>query len=354
MILLFSIVLIDQLHPTIPATPPPPHTPLPLSQSTSFTISDHVRPWKLTDDASPPRWSDLSDDERKEFTRDHLIKVEESMFVDDSGTSTKGTHYAYDERYINDLRSSAVELASFVTLHGAFRGARLHSRKRRMSPPKESEVWLLEGLAKFLPTRKNASVLVIGSMSPWHEVLCLAFGATQVDTLEYNELTYEHSQLETFTPKEFWSKERIGNGDGGARIGNGDGGANGTYDFILSISSFDHDGLGRYGDPISPDGDLLTMQRIHQSTFMTNTTKLFVTVPVGQDLLAWNLMRVYGRVRLPMFLKNFNVVEKYGYDDGRVDLEFGGNRNFRQTYEPVFVLEKKRKDKVEDEERKEL
>jgi hypothetical protein len=55
-----------------------------------------------------------------------------------------------------------------------------------------------------------------------------------------------------------------------------------------------------------------------------------------------------------MFLKNFNVVEKYGYDDGRVDLEFGGNRNFRQTYEPVFVLEKKRKDKVEDEERKEL
>ena len=340
MIFLLLSIILHHLHPTTSTSVSTPPTPLIISQSTIITISDHVRPWKLTDDASPPRWSDLSDDERKDFTRDHLIKVEESMFVDDSGTSTKGTHYAYDERYVNNLLRSAVDLASFVILHGAFRGARLHSRKHRLPPPKESEVWLLEGLAKFLPTRKNASVLVIGSMSPWHEVLCLAFGATQVHTLEYNELTYEHSQLETFTPKEFWSKEKIGNGDGGAN----------DYDFILSISSFDHDGLGRYGDPISPDGDLLTMQRIHQSTFMTNTTKLFVTVPVGQDLLAWNLMRVYGRVRLPMFLQNFNVVEKYGYDDGRVNQEFGGNSNFRQTYEPVFVLEKKRKDEVEDEE----
>ena len=30
------------------------------------------------------------------------------------------------------------------------------------------------------------------------------------------------------------------------------------YDVCLSISSFDHDGLGRYGDPLDPSGDLRT------------------------------------------------------------------------------------------------
>jgi hypothetical protein len=303
----------------------------PSSSSNRLLISDHARHWKLTDDASPPRFSDLSDNERFLFTFDHLIPVEESMFVDDSGTSINGTHYSYDERYINNLLQSARELVNLVKLHGAFRGARLHSRERRMPPPKESEVWLLEGLAHLPPLER---VLIIGSMSPWHEVLCLAFGASQVHTLENNELTYAHPQLRTFTPKQFWSKEKI--------VGD-------TYDLILSISSFDHDGLGRYGDPISPDGDLLTMQRLCRSAFMTDTTKLFVTVPVGQDLLAWNLMRVYGRVRLPLFLQHFNVVEKYGYEDERVDLAFGGNRNFRQTYEPVFVLEKKRREENDQE-----
>ncbi len=32
------------------------------------------------------------------------------------------------------------------------------------------------------------------------------------------------------------------------------------FDMALSISSFDHDGLGRYGDPLDPVGDLKAMR----------------------------------------------------------------------------------------------
>lgn len=33
------------------------------------------------------------------------------------------------------------------------------------------------------------------------------------------------------------------------------------FDAVVSISSYEHDGLGRYGDPINPDGDLIAMEK---------------------------------------------------------------------------------------------
>ena len=55
------------------------------------------------------------------------------------------------------------------------------------------------------------------------------------------------------------------------------------FDFCIAESSFDHDGLGRYGDPINPDGDLLAMHQarkvlknhgktIHLSIFNINVS----------------------------------------------------------------------------------
>jgi hypothetical protein len=34
-----------------------------------------------------------------------------------------------------------------------------------------------------------------------------------------------------------------------------------SVDFVFSFSSWEHDGLGRYGDPIDPWGDVKAMQR---------------------------------------------------------------------------------------------
>ena len=36
----------------------------------------------------------------------------------------------------------------------------------------------------------------------------------------------------------------------------------GTFDFAASFSSIEHSGLGRYGDPIDPIGDLREMLKI--------------------------------------------------------------------------------------------
>ena len=290
------------------------------------------RQWKNKNGSNgPPRWNDLTMLEQIQFTQCSKIPIETQMFIDDSGMGN-GTFYAYERNHIEALLKSARQLIEVMTYlnvtttQGVRQAAVLHARKNRQRMPKDNEIWLLEAL--HASDMENKAVLIIGSQSPWHEALVLAFGASSVSTLEYNLLSYDHPQISTFTPEEFWSSESRSKT------------RNTMYDVVLSISSFDHDGLGRYGDPIAPDGDLLSMQQLLTASFFTDTTKLILTMPVGEDLLAWNLMRIYGKIRLPMLLRGYHVLERYGYDSNKAEAKFGGNHNFRQSYEPVFVLEK--------------
>lgn len=302
-------------------------------------VSSHRRIWRSAETfpKTPPRFTDLSSKEQAYFTRCGAIPLEESMLVDDSGPPG-GTFYQYSSSDVLTYVESASVLVSLVREHGAAQGAVLNARRTRRRKPTESEIWLLEALHNhFSELNKtkvlgSISVLIFGSISPWVEALCLAFGATATTTVEYNRLSYNHSAMKTMTSQDFW-----------AAIGDfkfSEVGA--PFDAILSISSFDHDGLGRYGDPIAPDGDILTMRSIlnHSDQLLVSeeTSGMLLTVPLGPDLLAWNLMRRYGRVRLPLLLKGWKLIQTYGFDNETLDLPNAGKPNFRQTWEPVLVL----------------
>jgi hypothetical protein len=76
---------------------------------------------------------------------------------------------------------------------------------------------------------------------PWYEAVALYFGASNTMTLEYNTLHYRHPKMSSSTPDEYraiHASRRL------------------RFDVGTSSSSFEHDGLGRYGDPINPNGDL--------------------------------------------------------------------------------------------------
>ena len=64
---------------------------------------------------------------------------------------------------------------------------------------------------------------------PWYEAICLAGGAAECVTVDYNALRYEHPQLRTLRPWELQAMPE----------------AQGAFDVVWSISSFEHDGLGR-------------------------------------------------------------------------------------------------------------
>jgi len=70
------------------------------------------------------------------------------------------------------------------------------------------------------------------------------------------------------------------------------------FDFAASFSSIEHSGLGRYGDPIDPFGDIREMEKV--SCLLKKGGLFFVGFPVGADVLVYNLHRIYGPIRLPM------------------------------------------------------
>ena len=80
----------------------------------------------------------------------------------------------------------------------------------------------------------------------------------------------------------------------------------------MSISNFEHDGLGRYGDPIDPNGDLRAMSEM-QALVKPNGF-LILGVPVARDAVVWNAHRLYGRVRLPLLLRGWSVDAFVGFD----------------------------------------
>ena len=72
---------------------------------------------------------------------------------------------------------------------------------------------------------------------------------------------------------------------------------------------------------------------------LSSTGKLILTVPIGLDLLVWNVMRIYGELRLKRLLKGWKIVDQVGYEAEKLAMKWGGSSTWRKTYEPVFVLE---------------
>lgn len=86
-------------------------------------------------------------------------------------------------------------------------------------------------------------------------------------TVEYNEIQSEHTQVKTLTPEKLaraWLSNKSA-----------------EYDFAVSYSSYEHDGLGRYGDPIDPWGDVWDVRRV--GCLVKPQGLLYLGVPMGAD-----------------------------------------------------------------------
>jgi hypothetical protein len=309
------------------------------------------------------------------FTMDGSIELGE-FFVDDT-MGGQGSHYKYPRRDIDHMIKGAEQ-----SLAGRTRGGR------------KNDHWIIDALKAHKQTVEGADVLIYGSMEPWYEALMIAMGAGSVTTVEYNHLTYDHPDITTTTPQEL---PQIAQEKGG-------------FDVALSISSFDHDGLGRYGDPLEPNNDLRAM-RTAACLLKPSGSTLIMTVPIGPDVVVspapyltalpcpagepeqptaiatfylptygspravllpfpagslawvpagssrrgfcdaahvvlfpvsiqvWNLHRRYGAARLPWMLSDWEVKDVVGWNEELLTRE----ANWRQTYEPVFVLAPKPK-----------
>ncbi|EFO88542.1 hypothetical protein CRE_13056 [Caenorhabditis remanei] len=147
----------------------------------------------------------------------------------------------------------------------------------------------------------NLTGFIVGSMQPWVEVMALKHGAKQILTVEYNPLTIQQEyqdRLSSILPVEF-----VRNWQDYA----------GTFDFAASFSSIEHSGLGRYGDPMDPIGDLREMLKI--KCMLKKGGLLFLGVPFGTDAIQFNAHRVYGSIRLAMMFYGFEWLATYSGEE---------------------------------------
>lgn len=164
------------------------------------------------------------------------------------------------------------------------------------------------------------SVAIIGSTSPWIECITLNNNAKKITTVEYNVPICNYHKFNFMNYYDEFQKKKE------------------KFDIIISYSSIEHSGLGRYGDNLDPDGDKKTMNDIYNN--LNDDGFLFLGIPVGNDALVWNANRIYGSTRLPYLLENFEIIEWFGTTlEESLKLPIGFDWN--SCYQPVIVLKKK-------------
>jgi hypothetical protein len=237
--------------------------------------------------AAPP--SRIPDNFYKDFTLNGQIEV---LYEYIDGTVSQAKPNVYAKETIDQLLKEIQQHKTFY--YGV------------------TDTWLYQALEKY--SIKDKKVAIFGSVKPIYESICLFFGGTPV-TIEYNKWSTNHPALTCITPAEYEQNPIL-------------------FDAAFSISSFEHDGLGRYGDPINPWADIETMQKTKK--MLKPNGLLFLAVPVAKDYLVWNAHRIYGKIRLPLLLQGWEIVECFGIK-GLNDPIFNPNSN-RDAIQPVLVL----------------
>jgi hypothetical protein len=133
-------------------------------------------------------------------------------------------------------------------------------------------------------------VLIAGSISPWVESVLIAsdIAFSAIDTTDYNKIEIMDDRI-TFVAID----QVIDN----------------VYDMVISYSSIEHDGLGRYGDPINPHGDIAAVTEYHR--YLKTGGYFLLGLPVTKEQSGYihgNAHRIYSNERIE-FLKNIGFTE---------------------------------------------
>jgi hypothetical protein len=233
------------------------------------------------------KFDDLTVEQKRLFSLDGTIPFRPWYFDE--------TNINVDHLYTDDIYSALLTKANQRQTH--YYG--------------QTDNWLYQALTDF--PIKDQYTLVIGSIMPWYESIALEFGCKHCTVVEYRDQKKELEGITYIKPDDLRGR---------------------LFGSIFSISSYEHDGLGRYGDPLNPNGDLESMKAVRGN--LKQGGLMYLAVPVGRDEIVWNAHRVYGRIRLPMLIEGWELVGKYGVTKEIWDTPYTNDC----PAQPVFVLRK--------------
>ena len=102
------------------------------------------------------------------------------------------------------------------------------------------------------------------------------------------------------------------------------------FDNAASFSSIEHSGLGRYGDPLDPNGDIKAVRQVH--CMIKPGGLFFLGLPAidkNKGYIEFNAHRVYGNKRLAKLFSGWELLE-----------ETKRTESYETGIHTVFVLKK--------------
>lgn len=88
----------------------------------------------------------------------------------------------------------------------------------------------------------------------------------------------------------------------------------GTIDSLSCLHVIEHVGLGRYGDPIDPDG--ATKAATELSRVLAPNGSLFLSVPIGRERVCFNAHRVFAPDSVSRMFATLRLEDSALVDDG--------------------------------------
>lgn len=146
---------------------------------------------------------------------------------------------------------------------------------------------------------QKKSMVIIGTITPWIEAMSYEYNASEITTLDYTRKMWHDPKLIWYHVNDYLEEamreQEIE-----------------LFHNAATFSSIEHSGLGRFGDPLNPDGDLDVMKQVH---CMLKSGGIFIVGGLentGKEIgkLYFNAGRVYGNKRLKLLFKGWDLIEK--------------------------------------------
>jgi len=101
-----------------------------------------------------------------------------------------------------------------------------------------------------------------------------------------------------------------------------------SFHSLTCMHVVEHIGLGRYGDQVDPDGDLLAMKELERVT--AKLGNLLFVVPVGIPRIQFNAHRIYSYRMICDIFSSMNLIE-FSLIDDKGDLTRNALESFSDT-----------------------
>jgi len=160
---------------------------------------------------------------------------------------------------------------------------------------------------KFSNELINKKIAVIGTRIVWIEAISLEIKTGLITTLDYTRKQYEQSEMLEWVHVNDFLDDSIKT----SKVE--------LFDNAVSFSSVEHSGLGRYGDPLDPNGDIEAVRQVH--CMLKPGGLFFLGIPTTQQekgYIAFNAHRFYGSKRLELLFEGWDKLEESKMQEGHV------------------------------------